>query len=89
MSAYNARPCDWGTCCAVCELGRVSVHGCNREWLGVRCHSMLGVLHVQGHACAVQLMGRGGLLAGAAGVSAVDLSALTEHKHRTRTCVAS
>ena len=54
-------------CCAVRKPGGVPLHGCDRERLGVGCHQVLGVLHVQGHACAVQFLGRGGLLSVAAG----------------------
>lgn len=83
LPASDVRRRELNTCCAVCEHSGVPVHGRDREWLGVGCHSLLGVLHVQGHGCAVQLMGRGGLLAGAAGVLAPAFLALIEHSHTT------
>ena len=67
VHAFKAGRDERCACFAVCQPGGVPVHGCDWEWLGVGCHSVLGVLHVKGHACAVQLMGRGGLLASSAG----------------------
>jgi hypothetical protein len=74
---------------AVRQHNRLSLHGCHWEWMGVRCHKVLGVLPVQGRPRAVQLLGRRRLFQVPAGLPHHCLASCQMHalqSHATPFC---